>query len=319
MFLSRADIKRAVFYDKHYEPVADYPLVAGSPIRLSDHDAGEERLCRFCGRGTGETTFRKRAHVVPESLGNKSLLSLNECDVCNKFFADEYEDHLAKWFGPFRTVCQMHGKKGVPAYKEENIRIEMGDRGLHFEITAPELFRDISEQEGPIAFKLPVSTPSQPYVPIRAAMALVKIACSVCPKEDLHQCHPAIAWLLGQASVKMSGVPVLYAFTPGPDPYKVGKVMLLRRKGTEPLPYLWCLVASSNHRFQFFVPLCPNDKTWLKIGGQSSFSCHHFPAPFGADWPYGETKYDVFDWSGHDPVRRNPEVTLNIDRARRVK
>jgi len=170
---------------------------------------------------------------------------------------------------------------------------------------------------GPIAFTLPVDTPSQPYVPIRAAMALVKIGCSLAPASELRQCTPAIDWLMGRLVTRISRFPVLYAFTPGPNPYATGKVMLLRRKADEAIPYLWGTVATANYRFQFFVPFCPNDG-WLKNGGESRFTAGQFRVPFGDDWPYGATEYGMFDWAGDRPVVKKPIVTLNVDRAELV-
>lgn len=319
MRFSPRQLDAIAHYQERYDIIVDYPLVADRPIRLSDTTDGAARRCRFCGRTTPEASFRSTAHAVPELLGNKSLVSMNECDECNTFLADRYEDHLAKWFGPMRTISQIAGKSGVPTYKDKDsdqggrIRIEMGDGGLHFTIVDADLMAQLSK-DGPVAFTLPVDTPSQPYIPIRAAMALVKIACSLCPASELPQCDPAIAWLMGRLSARISMFPVLYAFTPGPNPYATGKVMLLRRKVDEPIPYLWGIVATANYRFQFFVPFCPKDG-WLKNGAESKFTSRQFPVPFGEDWPYGATEYGLFDWAGDEPVVKKPVVTLNVDRA----
>ena len=351
MSLSDKQRENFAYYAERYTVTADYPLVAERPVRLLDHLHGEPQRCRFCGRAKPEATFRNAAHAVPEFLGNQSLLSLNECDGCNARFASKYEDHLAKWFGPFRTVSQIRGKKGVPTYKSDEIRIEMGAHGLNFTIINADLMKSQLDREGPIAFTLPVETPSQPYVPIRAAMALVKVACSVCPADDLAQCQPAIDWLMGRAILSTTMFPVLHAFTPGPNPYGEGKVMMLRRKVNEPIPYLWCIVATANYRFQFFVPFCPND-VWLKSGDRITLSwepsrnkldvltsdlpkksrttvrytsklfldgsCRHYPVPFGDDWPHGKTEYSPLNWSGTELEVRDPAVTLNVDRAERI-
>ena len=49
----------------------------------------------------------------------------------------------------------------------------------------------------PISLSVPLDITTQPFVPIRAAQALVKGACAVVPPNDLHACRNAIAWLLG--------------------------------------------------------------------------------------------------------------------------
>ena len=57
-----------------------------------------ERTCRFCGLSFPETTFKKEAHLIPEMLGNKTLLSDFECDKCNHYFGVTFENHLANNF-----------------------------------------------------------------------------------------------------------------------------------------------------------------------------------------------------------------------------
>jgi hypothetical protein len=59
--------------------------------------------CRFCGGKPPEKTFRKRAHAVSELLGNKIMVSLYECDDCNKRFS-RFEDDLAKMTLPARSI-----------------------------------------------------------------------------------------------------------------------------------------------------------------------------------------------------------------------
>lgn len=61
----------------------------GGPVELNR--AGR---CRFCGQADARK-FRKVAHALPESLSNKWLVSLDECDDCNAMFS-RYEDALAK-------------------------------------------------------------------------------------------------------------------------------------------------------------------------------------------------------------------------------
>ena len=49
-------------------------------------ETGENQICRFCGRSRPEVSFRHGAHARPESLGNKSLFTIYECDSGNQFF-----------------------------------------------------------------------------------------------------------------------------------------------------------------------------------------------------------------------------------------
>ena len=87
------------------------------------------RRCRFCGRDETAVTFKKKAHAVSEALGNKHLLSYRECDDCNAFFGQAYEDALVKYIGALRTFMMVLGKNGVPSYKSPDgkLRIDVKD------------------------------------------------------------------------------------------------------------------------------------------------------------------------------------------------
>src|SRR4051812_14719952 len=120
-------------YATRYEIIAQHRFVTPRPILLADHVREDKaaRRCRFCHRGEPEVTFKSDAHAVPEFLGNRSILSLNECDSCNTFFATEYEDHLSKWSLFARSASQVRGKKKKPTFKnpEETLRVGTGERG----------------------------------------------------------------------------------------------------------------------------------------------------------------------------------------------
>jgi hypothetical protein len=313
---SMSQLDTRAFYNQHYSVVADYPLVAARPVFLSDHSTNARRRCRFCGRGRPEVTFGPRAHAAPAFLGNRSIFSSNECYGCNQHLADYCEDHLAKKLLFLRAIGQIRGRNGAPTFEADRIRVETEGDNLVLTITDAELFKEQSQSKQ-IAFSLPLQTPSQPYIPIRAAMALVKIACSTSPTSELSQVQPAIDWLMGRAEVRTPTFPVLRAFTPGTDPHGAGHVKILRRTSDEPIPYLWCIVATGNFRFQVFVPFCPAD-TWLRSGQPVSIRCRHFPLLLEDKGQHEETEYDVFNWAGTELVAVDPNATLNVDSAERV-
>jgi hypothetical protein len=311
-------------YSARYDIIAQYAFVAPRPILLADHPREDKaaRRCRFCRRGEPEVTFKNDAHAVPEFLGNRSILSLNECDACNAFFATEYEDHLSKWSLLARSVSQVRGKKKKPTFKnpEETLRVGSGERGLEVHITDPALTGTLMAEGGPYKFTVPADASSQPYGPIRAAKALVKTACSICPPESLGQCQRAIDWLMGRVNVSFSEFLVLYAFVPGPLDDRASEIVLLRRKGAADEPYLWCAIQFANYRLQFFVPLCPADDDLFRDGAPGRFHAwHHRPPQFGLDWPFGETEFGRLDWSGSELVQTSATVSFHVEYAERVR
>ena len=317
MNLSQNQKEAVAYFDKHYRIIFNSELRKGRRVKLADQGDLAKRICRFCGKGKPDANFKSVAHAVPEFLGNKSLISMNECDVCNQGLAKQYEDDLSKWFGPMRTVSQIRGKGGVPTYKNKDMRIEMGEGGLKIGVVTEDLESHL-KFDGPFTFTVPVPAKSQPFVPINAAKALVKIACSLCPRDLLPECQPSIHWLMGRAKASMSRFPVLFAFTPGPMPYKDGKVLLLQRKSTENVPYIWCIVATANYRFQFFVPFCPAD-AWMFKEKTAELNLRHFPDVFGDEWQHGKTRFGVLDWSGSAPVTEEQSFSFHVERVEKTK
>ncbi len=315
MAFSEANLKKIAFYQEHYEILVDLPLVAKMPIRLRDHAKDSERKCRFCGKSKPEVSFRKEAHAIPEFLGNKSVISMNECDICNEFFAREYEDHLSKWFGPMRSLCQMRGKKGTPKYKSDTFIAARGDKGMELFMNADSSTMNIKERSSG-TFKIPVEMKTQPYVPVRAAQAFIKSAISVLPRELLSECQNTILWLLNKATVNLDTFPVLYAFTPGLNPYRVGKVMICKRKdpGVE-MPSLWFILGTANFLFQVMIPFCKSDG-WIKQGKPNNFEVTAFPTPFPEEYErkFGKTVWHYENWACDKPIVQNRGASFHFDR-----
>jgi hypothetical protein len=273
-------------------------------------------------RGEPDVTFKKIAHAAPEFLGNKSIRSMNECDSCNEFLAYEYEDHLSKWTQLARSLSRVPGKGGAPTFinPDGSIRVESEGGRLIFHVRDPELFGQLAAMgDGPFHFDLPADATSSKHVPLRAAKALVKIACSICPAGDLGQCCRAIDWLMNRSRVRTSNFPVLYGFTPGPPEEFKSRAILLRRKQTGPEPYLWCVVQFANHRLQAFVPCCPIDDSLFLRGEPFTIPTWHYRLPeIGFDWPFGESEYYPLNWSSQDAVQHSPTPGFHVVRAEAI-
>jgi hypothetical protein len=317
---SEANLKKIAFYSQHYQIVRDLPLVTKTPVKLSDHESVGERKCRFCGKSKPEVSFKNKAHAISECLGNKSLISMNECDICNEFFAHEYENHLAKWFGPMRSLCQMRGKKGVPKYKSRDFTAEIGTKGMELFINSDSSVMNDIKEAASGTFKIPVPMKTDPYVPIRAAKAFIKSAISILPKEVLSECENTILWLSGKATVNIDKFPVLYAFTPGTNPYKSGKAMIWKRKNSaEEIPTLWFILATSNFLFQIMIPFCTSDE-WIKQGKDNKFEVTKFPTPFPEEYEnkFGKTVWYCEDWASDRPVVQNREASFHVDKVEKL-
>src|SRR5258706_1693929 len=67
----------------------------------------DHKVCRFCGKHSPIVKFRTDAHVIPQSIGNRYLLSYFECDTCNHFFGNKYENSLTNFFSHLRPFARI--------------------------------------------------------------------------------------------------------------------------------------------------------------------------------------------------------------------
>jgi hypothetical protein len=308
------------YFSQRYEAIIDYGFVTKRTIWVFDHDRGNRaaRRCRFCGRGPSEVTFKNKAHAGPEFLGSKTIRTLNECDECNDRLGREYESHLGNRLDFLRSVSQVKGKGGAPSYENPSrtMRIDHLKGKQTFALTDKSLFHKAVAAAGPFSFDLPTEAPSQKHVPLRAFKALVKVACSVCPREEVDQCERAIQWLMTGSGVYVSSFLVLRGFTPGPREAFTSKVLLLRRRQPGSEPYLWCVLQVLNHRFQFFVPSCPADDAYFLRGGPVTIPTMNFRLPeIEFDWPFGESEYWREDWSSDQETQVSIRAAFRVLRA----
>lgn len=91
---------------------AYYPIRSMScpQVPISDSKVPADRKCKFCNKPYGEVSFGNVAHIIPEFLGNRHLVSDFECDSCNSKFG-EYDTAFAAWLGAIRTILKTRGKK----------------------------------------------------------------------------------------------------------------------------------------------------------------------------------------------------------------
>lgn len=288
-----------------YLPIVDVELQGRRHLIEKDPSGA----CRFCQGSPPTVTFSNRAHAVAELLGNRAVLSPNECDSCNGDFGRSLEDQLGKALAFERAVSGMRGKKGVPTFKDSDklkFRFSAGQQEII--VTDPKLVQELPGKTGPFDFDLQLDTDTPPFVPLRAAMALVKAACSLCPKELLPHTGPTIDWLKGRNHLKCDAFPVYHVFTPGDNPYGSGRAMLLKRVTNAATPFLCGVVASTNHRLQFFVPFCTEDPDWSSCERALTEDAH---LPLWIDGK--DSEFQVWNWASEKVHGKSFNVKLHIE------
>ena len=184
--------KAADFYDQNYAGIEPLFLEPEKRIFLGDK---QNRSCRFCGRKSPDVSFRKKAHAIPELLGNRSLFTNYECDECNSFFGSTIENDLGNWTKPSRTFARIRGKSGVPTIKKggngEGWRIDYGVSGFHIKQYESDPFFEIDETSKRLRLELKRDV----FTPVAVLKAFVRIGLTLLPPDELPNFQTALSWI----------------------------------------------------------------------------------------------------------------------------
>lgn len=213
--------KQAESFVKQYEPMqAIFPFKSSTELKPR-----HERVCRFCGKDVLATTFKETAHTIPEMLGNKLMFSDFECDNCNALFGKEFENDLSYYLGISRTITGTKGKRKVPTFTAPGNALKAKSENILGEETII-ISRDdvtngtitVNKEQGTMTVK----GKKIPFRPLRVYKAILKIALSLLPENDIRDFYkPAIDFLMGRGNIKfigcvMSGyqLPLTFNFPP---------------------------------------------------------------------------------------------------------
>lgn len=274
----------------------------------------QDQICRFCQKSNPEVTFKKKAHAIPEMIGNKRLLSHYECDNCNQFFSD-MENHLGNYTSFWRAVSQVSGKRGFPKYKKDlEIHSVEGQLQIGDYIDDPAIIHDDENK------KLIIPGMRDPYIPVAIYKCFVKMALTLMPESEMQHFRKTIEWIMEPDHTKMKCPISLLAFvqfTPGFKVYPHPCNWLFFRKDAlgSDIPYSIYAVCFSNLMFQITIPHCECDDNflaYLKEGGQVKIPA--LPSPYYEDHPLGPSQVRVKDLSGTDWIRGEKEyITISYD------
>src|SRR5690606_19881064 len=153
----------------------------------------EIKTCRYCKGEEGEknsfgeaVSFRERAHLISEALGNKKLVSLDECDYCNEYFSRTIEPSVVNYFSIFRSLHGISGKRGKKKLRGENFELDANE----FHVKLPGDLRDYKGGH----FSTPLDL-IDTFVQTDVYKCLVKFLLALVPKKDLSVYKNTIQWL----------------------------------------------------------------------------------------------------------------------------
>jgi len=258
MQISEEEFERLNFYNTTYEAIGVWHMKKGERQYLGDPSV---RVCRFCGKSKPEMKFKKLAHVVPQSLGNRNLLSYYECDVCNETFGGGIENDLGNWTKPFRTMLRIdNGNSGIPTLKGTGAspwRIEGKDGSLAIHAHRNDMPHSEDEDKQSITFDLPRDV----YTPVAVMKAFVRIGLTLMPDEELIHFDDLMDWIKNpDHRVRTIGSNTIYqTMHPGPQPNDQLLASLLRRVDDDAsVPYMFLILCMTNQAFQ--VPLTSRER-----------------------------------------------------------
>ncbi|WP_457662306.1 HNH endonuclease [Sinorhizobium medicae] len=285
------------FYVDNYEVLGQWMLRPGVRTELGDKD---NRICRFCGEKEPKVSFKKVAHAIPKSLGNKGLTSYYECDSCNELFGKGIENDLGNWSKPMRTMARIRGKSGVPTLKKggdsPGWRIEFTNGGFEIKSYEDDPVFEMDEANNRITFKLK----RDPYTPVAVLKAFMKIGLTLMPAVEIGNFEHLLAWIRDADHSRpfADKCPIIYTFSPGPRPNDLIGAMILRRKPvTANVPYAYLILMYGNEQFQVQLPSKAHD------GANAQYSIHPFPVPRSPDPQFDRPGRTLLDLTAQEVVR----------------
>lgn len=242
-----------------------YALIPKTKIFLGKK---ENRECRFCGKDSKETTFKMKAHIIPEFMGNKKYFSYFECDNCNQYFG-QLEDSLFNFAGIFNTLSTIKGKKGFPKFKTKSSDFRAKEYGTIVQKNHdPENEDSFIYDEENERMNIDVTMPS--YVPQDVYKSLVKIALCMLPDEEFVQHKNTVEWLMSKSSTQHSNNPFFNVFRKiggNPKMFPEPVAFLLRKKldkRTDKFPTYVLLLSYGIISYQVFIPFIDSDNHLAK-------------------------------------------------------
>lgn len=256
-----------------------------------------KRICRFCKRKQPEVTFRKIAHSISEALGNKLIVTHDECDECNHLFGIGIETDLILYLDIYRNFFGVKGKNGIPTLFGDNF-IMKNDGNK--KITLEHYLKEGEEPNEDFNFLL---RNKRMIIGLNVYKSLVKYALSVADNNCVDYFENTILWLKGKYQFpKLPKIAVLTSY----DLYRDHPMLTLYQRKDEDVTFPK-LVCELRFTFITFVFIIPDSNITV-------YSKDYFDHFWNFFKHYKEVKgWKFIDFSNPEPVKF--DVKLNFKKA----
>lgn len=212
--------------------------------------------CRFCGKDDSETSFRNEAHIFPRFIENKFVISKFECDCCNEKFSRILENEFANYMKILHTVNGVKGKKGIPIYKKDGIRLE-NTNGVHFDLQG---INDSLVSEKGVFCKLTTDD----FTPIAVYKSLVKMALSMVAESELNKFAKTFGWLQDETHsdefYSIDELPLIFTQNKKEwQKFNLSVLLFRRKSSSSEIPAYMFKLYYNLFSFQIFIPFCSDD------------------------------------------------------------
>ena len=259
VLLDRANYNRYCRFYKHYQLQNEINI---SKYTRKANFGGDSKYCRFCNRSTPDISFKSAAHVIPQSLGNRYLISRFECDACNDVFS-RYENSFVNYLGIYRTLSLTKGKKGtgVPKFKDKKFGIsaeELEENKIQLHAS-----KEDSVKYDPDESKLTIKSTRDVFVPIHIFKLITKIGISMIPEDQLVHFEKTLKFLITEhikITIGHDAFKMIKYFIPGPLIQKNPSACLYKLKNPrDELPNNIVTFNYANLMFQIILPFSALD------------------------------------------------------------
>lgn len=226
-----------------------------------------EGACRFCKLTVEDgAKFKKVAHTISEALGNKQIITKDECDVCNGHFGDKVEPHLIEYLNLHRVYFRIKGKNGVPKIKYKNGYIEVVKDAQDYKDPGSLVFasQDVTETANGMIIKF---EPNNPTNRQKVFKSLCKYVLSVLDLKDLKDFEETIQWIRGEVQIGENDPRLSIATHFMHDYSQHPHFSVFKRKdgADRSLPHVVAELKIGTMNMIFIVPFSAQDETHFDI------------------------------------------------------
>lgn len=224
-----------------------------------------KRVCRFCGKSmqsTPKVEFSNKSHAISESLGNKGLICLEECEDCNKRFGKTIEQDITNLFSFQLIMKGVKGKKGDRTIKGDGVSITndtssrevIGRDTITISLDSTLDTRDIHKITQDLSKSM--SFPQVKYRPQNIYKCFCKYVLSLIDSQYLQYFQETIKWI--NEPLTKHELPPIWHYVVSTEVVPSIAIMIRKHNGIE-MPYCWAIISIAGLQFLYILPFCSLD------------------------------------------------------------